>query len=63
MINVRIGRMGGETSMDNLVLLCRRHHRLVHEEGFGVQAERIVLDNVARCEALNQESQMAQMHE
>jgi hypothetical protein len=23
--------------MDNLVLLCRRHHRLVHEEGFGVQ--------------------------
>ncbi len=29
---------GGETSMNNLVLLCRRHHRLVHEEGFGVQA-------------------------
>ena len=28
---------GGETNMDNLVLLCRRHHRLVHEEGFGVQ--------------------------
>ena len=28
---------GGETSMENLVLLCRRHHRLVHEEGFGVQ--------------------------
>ena len=22
--------------MDNLVLLCRRHHRLVHEEGFGL---------------------------
>ncbi len=26
--------------MANLVLLCRRHHRLVHEEGFAVQAER-----------------------
>jgi hypothetical protein len=23
--------------MDNLVLLCRKHHRLVHEGGFGVQ--------------------------
>jgi len=28
---------GGETQMDNLVLLCRRHHRLVHEEGYGIK--------------------------
>jgi len=28
---------GGETKMDNLVLLCRRHHRLVHEEGYGIK--------------------------
>jgi hypothetical protein len=29
---------GGETSLQNLVLLCRRHHRLVHEGGFAVRA-------------------------
>jgi len=28
---------GGETSLDNLVLLCRRHHRAVHEEGYGIK--------------------------
>ena len=28
---------GGDTRMDNLVLLCRRHHRLVHEGGFGIE--------------------------
>ncbi len=28
---------GGGTSIDNLVLLCRHHHRLVHEGGFGVE--------------------------
>ncbi len=29
---------GGATSVDNLVLLCRRHHRAVHEGGFVVQS-------------------------
>jgi hypothetical protein len=28
---------GGETSLDNLVLLCRIHHRLVHEGGYLVE--------------------------
>jgi len=28
---------GGETCMDNLLLLCRRHHRMVHEGGFGLR--------------------------
>jgi hypothetical protein len=25
---------GGKAEMENLVLLCQRHHRLVHEEGW-----------------------------
>jgi hypothetical protein len=28
---------GGETSLDNLVLLCFHHHRLVHEGGYTVE--------------------------
>lgn len=28
---------GGATTLNNLVLLCRRHHRAVHEGGFRVQ--------------------------
>ena len=28
---------GGETKLSNLVLLCRRHHRLLHEGGFNVR--------------------------
>jgi hypothetical protein len=29
--------MGGETSLDNLLLVCRHHHRLMHERGFTVE--------------------------
>jgi hypothetical protein len=28
---------GGPTTLSNLVTLCRRHHRAVHEEGYGVE--------------------------
>ena len=27
---------GGATRLDNLLLLCRRHHRMVHRAGFGL---------------------------
>jgi hypothetical protein len=30
---------GGPTRLDNLALLCRRHHRAVHEEGYGVEQD------------------------
>ena len=35
--HVRHWADGGRTRLDNLVLLCRRHHRAVHEEGFSVR--------------------------
>jgi hypothetical protein len=31
---------GGETSLDNLMLLCFHHHRLVHEGGYTVEDDR-----------------------
>ena len=30
---------GGPTALANLLLLCRRHHRLVHQGGFGLELE------------------------
>ncbi|MCH7979942.1 MAG: DUF222 domain-containing protein [Proteobacteria bacterium] len=30
---------GGETSLDNLLLLCSHHHRLVHEGGFRIERD------------------------
>ena len=35
--HVRHWASGGATRLDNLVLLCRRHHRAVHEDGFRVE--------------------------
>jgi 5-methylcytosine-specific restriction endonuclease McrA len=34
--HVRHWAQGGPTTLSNLVLLCRRHHRAVHEEGYHV---------------------------
>ena len=30
---------GGETKLDNLVLLCRRHHRWLHEGGYSISLD------------------------
>jgi hypothetical protein len=35
--HVRHWARGGETALDNLILLCRRHHRLVHEGGYSCE--------------------------
>jgi len=37
--HVRHWSAGGETSLDNLLLLCSRHHRLVHEGGFRIERD------------------------
>jgi hypothetical protein len=34
--HIRHWAQGGPTTLSNLALLCRRHHRAVHEEGFQV---------------------------
>jgi hypothetical protein len=35
--HIRHWAHGGPTKLSNLMLLCRRHHRAVHEEGFQVE--------------------------
>jgi hypothetical protein len=37
--HIRHWAQGGPTTLSNLALLCRRHHRAVHEEGFQVDRE------------------------
>ncbi len=39
---------GGETHIDNLVLLCRHHHRLVHEGGFRAEPHSLRRDPIHR---------------
>lgn len=33
---MRFWRDGGGTDLDNLVLVCARHHTLIHQHGFGL---------------------------
>jgi hypothetical protein len=43
---------GGPTTMSNLALLCRVHHRKVHEEGFALErvgAQFVVRAPARRC--------------
>ena len=35
--HVRHWAQGGKTRLDNLVLLCRKHHRALHEEGYRME--------------------------
>jgi hypothetical protein len=37
--HIRHWAQGGPTTLSNLALLCRWHHRAVHEEGYQVQLE------------------------
>ena len=37
--HIRHWSAGGETSLENLMLLCTRHHRLVHEGGFSIEKD------------------------
>ena len=37
--HIRHWAHGGPTTLSNLVMLCRRHHRTVHEEGYQVEQQ------------------------
>jgi len=51
---------GGETSLDNLVQLCRHHHRLVHEGGFS--CERTKSGNIEFQGPTGRELQQGSVH-
>ena len=37
--NIRHWARGGPTTLSNLTMLCRRHHRAVHEEGYQIERQ------------------------
>jgi hypothetical protein len=37
--HIKLWARGGDTSLDNLVQLCRHHYRLIHEGGFGCEKD------------------------
>jgi hypothetical protein len=37
--HIRHWAQGGPTTLSNLAMLCRRHHRVVHEEGYQVERQ------------------------
>jgi len=37
--HIRHWAHGGKTKLSNLALLCRRHHRAIHEEGFRIERQ------------------------
>jgi hypothetical protein len=37
--HLRHWAQGGPTTLSNLAMLCRRHHRAVHEEGYQVERQ------------------------
>ena len=37
--HIRHWAQGGPTTLSNLAMLCRRHHRAVHEEGYQVERD------------------------
>src|SRR5436309_7518296 len=46
--HIRHWAHGGPTTLSNLALLCRRHHRAVHEEGYQVERQATAASSAAR---------------